>query len=76
MENDNKTIDEFIRDKQNWKLGLFYFNRADKRTIVPSRRKGLGPTLNFASSYTILLLFGTIALVILMDIIPNFIAGK
>ena len=76
MDKDKKTLDEFSQDKQNWKLGLFYFNRADKRTLVPSRRPGFGPTLNFASFYTFLLLAGTVILVLLMAIIPKFISGQ
>jgi uncharacterized membrane protein len=75
MDKNKETLEEFIQDNKNWKLGLFYFNRADKRTIVPNRRQGLGQTLNFASIYTLFLLIGTIILVLLMDIVPKFISG-
>ena len=41
-------IDRFHCDPDNWKLGIFYFCRADQRMIVPKRVRGLGWTLNFA----------------------------
>src|SRR4029453_1216448 len=41
-------IDRFHCDPDNWKLGIFYFCRADQRLIVPKRIRGLGWTLNFA----------------------------
>ena len=43
---------------ENWKWGIFYFNRNDFRFIVPKRVKPLGWTLNFAHpiSYIILIL--------------------
>ncbi|KQR67447.1 DUF5808 domain-containing protein [Pedobacter sp. Leaf176] len=33
---------------ENWKWGLFYFNRDDSRIIVPKQMVGLGWTFNFA----------------------------
>ena len=38
--------DQFHSDPANWKLGIFYFCRADPRIIVPKRIRGLGWTLN------------------------------
>jgi uncharacterized membrane protein len=76
MKKDNETSKEFIEDGNHWKFGLFYFNRADKRTIVPCRQKGFGQTLNFASTYALYLLIGTIILVLLMAFIPEFISGQ
>lgn len=46
---------------ENWKLGIFYFNKNDSRFIVPKRLKLLGWTFNFAHpiSYVIMaLIFG------------------
>ena len=35
------------KDNSNhWRLGIFYFNRADRRLLVP-KRHGVGMTLNF-----------------------------
>lgn len=50
---------DFEHEKpENWKWGIFYFNRNDPRFIVPKRVKILGWTFNFAHriSYIILLL--------------------
>lgn len=33
---------------ENWKWGVFYFNKNDHRLIVPKRVKLLGWTFNFA----------------------------
>jgi Family of unknown function (DUF5808) len=35
-------------NRQNWKLGVFYFCPTDPRVIVPKSVRGLGWTLNFA----------------------------
>ena len=39
-------------DGSRWKLGVFYFNRNDKRLTLP-KRKGSGWTINFANPYMI-----------------------
>lgn len=41
----------------NYKFGLIYFNKNDRRFIVPKRNKGLGWTFNFGHkrSYLVLL---------------------
>lgn len=43
-----QSIDRFHLDPANWKLGVFYFCRADERIVVPKRIRGLGWTVNFA----------------------------
>ena len=54
-------LDRMINDPVNYKLGIFYFNPRDSRTIVPKRKKNPAWTLNFASPYTwIILLVVTI----------------
>jgi uncharacterized membrane protein len=35
-----------LNDPNHWRLGVFYFNRRDRRLFVP-KRHGLGVTLNF-----------------------------
>jgi uncharacterized membrane protein len=50
---------DFERENpENWKLGIFYFNKKDSRLIVPKRVKLLGWTFNFAHpiSYMIIAL--------------------
>ncbi|WP_293787971.1 DUF5808 domain-containing protein [uncultured Pedobacter sp.] len=46
---------------ENWKWGIFYFNKNDHRLIVPKRIKILGWTFNFAHplSYIIIALIFT-----------------
>jgi uncharacterized membrane protein len=55
-------------DPGNWKWGLFYYNKNDKRIFPPKRLKYLGWTINFANPYSILayvlllILFGVVML--------------
>ena len=51
MLNMNENFDPMADDPVNYRLGMFYFNRKDKRTIVPKRYRFLGWTINFASPY-------------------------
>ena len=53
-------------DPLNWKWGIFYYNKTDKRIFLP-KRNGLGWTVNFANPYSILLLFGFIVVMILIS---------
>ena len=41
--------EKWRKDPDNWKFGLFYFNRQDKRILPPKRNKYLGWTINFAN---------------------------
>lgn len=36
-----------VDEDGHWKLGLFYYNREDRRVLVP-KRLGFGRTLNMA----------------------------
>ena len=53
--------DRMIQDPINYKGGIFYFNRKDRRIIVPKRINMMGWTLNFANIYTYLFIIGIIA---------------
>ncbi len=44
----NEFYDPMVDNHQNYKLGIFYFNRKDKRLIVPMQNRMLGRTMNFA----------------------------
>lgn len=50
----------------NYKWGLFYFDRSDYRVIVPKRNKWMGWTFNFASPFTYIIIFLFIALLIFL----------
>lgn len=39
-------------NKENWKWGVFYFNKADKR-IFPPKYAGIGWTINFANPLSV-----------------------
>ena len=63
-------IDRFHCDSANWKLGIFYFCRADQRIVVPKRIRGLGWTINFARplalpflAFILAVAYGALALV-------------
>ena len=47
-----ETIEMWHNDSNNWKLGLFYFNKNDNRIFVSKRISMLGVTLNFAKPVT------------------------
>jgi uncharacterized membrane protein len=47
-------------DPANWKWGLFYYNKNDKRIFPPKRIAALGWTVNFANPYSILVMLGII----------------
>ncbi|MEP6667662.1 MAG: DUF5808 domain-containing protein [Chthoniobacter sp.] len=61
--------DQLHADPANWKWGIFYFCRDDRRIIVPKRIRGLGWTINFARpsalvwlAFMLLFIYGTLAL--------------
>ena len=58
--------DRMIEDPANYKWGIFYFNRKDRRIIVPKRLKMMGWTLNFANFYTYIILFLIVAIAIII----------
>ena len=46
-------LEEWHKDPSNWILGLFYFNKKDKRVMTPKRISALGWTINFANPYAL-----------------------
>ena len=56
-------IARFHSDPAHWKLGVFYFCRADPRILVPKRIPGLGWTLNFARPMAVPFFLFVIALI-------------
>ena len=47
---------EDYSDSKYWILGIFYFNKNDKRIFPPKRIKQLGWTVNFANPASIFIL--------------------
>ena len=49
---------------ENYKLGLFYFNRSDNRIFVPKMISRMGWTLNFARPESFFIIAGLVILII------------
>jgi len=59
---DRKNFENMSNDTNNWK-GIFYFNKKDRRIIVPKLNPSFGWTLNFGNVYAYL---GIIAIILLI----------
>jgi uncharacterized membrane protein len=46
--NTNDIEKAFHRDPANWRWGIFYYNKNDKRLFLPKRLSYTGWTINFA----------------------------
>jgi uncharacterized membrane protein len=68
---DNDKFDPMVNDPENYRLGIFYFNRKDKRTIVPKRMRMLGWTFNFARPGAYMLVLGIVALLVFIGVIMS-----
>jgi uncharacterized membrane protein len=47
----NEKFDPMVDDPGNYRYGIFYFNRNDRRRVVTKRNRLLGVTFNFAHPY-------------------------
>jgi uncharacterized membrane protein len=61
-----ETLQKCHDDPSNWKLGILYFNKKDKRLFPPKRIQGFGWTINFANPYSIVMLIIIISLLIVL----------
>jgi uncharacterized membrane protein len=61
-----ETLNEWHNDPSNWKFGIFYFNKNDKRIFPPKRIKSLGWTINFANPISILVIVGSIIMLFIL----------
>ena len=59
---DKQIFDQWHDDPSNWKLGVLYYNKLDKRIFPPKRLKGSGWTVNFANPYSYMTLTGVVFL--------------
>jgi uncharacterized membrane protein len=67
MENSNtENQDNGYNDPANWKWGLFYFNKNDKRIFPPKRFSGFGWTINFANPLSVLAFIALFAVILLV----------
>ena len=71
-ENPSKeTMDEWHNDPSNWKWGVLYFNKKDKRIFVPKRQKFLGFTVNFANPNSLAAIIGLMLLIAITAKLSN-----
>jgi uncharacterized membrane protein len=74
MQNKDKpsrqTLDEWHSDPNNWKLGVFYYNKLDKRLFPPKRIGWTGWTVNFANPKSISAL---ILLILILLLVSRFL---
>ena len=61
------TLENWRKDPNNWKWGIFYFNKDDKRIFPPKRNKYLGWTVNFANPISIITLIAITAISIIIS---------
>jgi len=54
--------DKWHADPKNWKIGILYFNKEDRRIIVPKRINFLGWTANFAKPIVYVILIGVLCI--------------
>ena len=59
---------QWSNDPENWKWGIFYFNKQDKRIFPPKRIPGMGWTINFASPASVLAFIALIVSILLITI--------
>lgn len=61
-----ETLEKWHQDPDNWKLGIFYFNKEDKRVFPPKRKAQFGWTVNFANPLSVLAIILIITAAILI----------
>lgn len=54
------------KNSEQW-VGLFYFNRSDKRILVPKRTPGMGWTLNFGNLYSYIIIIAIVSVIIIYN---------
>jgi Family of unknown function (DUF5808) len=76
-ENPNQEIlNAWHDDPANWRTGVFYYNPQDKRIFPPKRIEGMGWTINFANTYSILVLLGILILAVAIAYIAAINGSK
>ncbi|AYD46671.1 DUF5808 domain-containing protein [Arachidicoccus soli] len=68
MKPSQETLEEWHNDTNNWKWGIFYFNKKDKRIFPPKRNPYLGWTVNFANPRSIIAMLALVGVMIFITI--------
>ncbi|MFA6540966.1 MAG: DUF5808 domain-containing protein [Bacteroidota bacterium] len=61
---DEEILKRWHDDPSNWKFGIFYYNKEDKRIFPPKRIRGIGWTVNFANPLSLLALAGLLTAIV------------
>jgi uncharacterized membrane protein len=61
---DKETLKLWLHDCSNWRWGIIYYNKKDKRIFPPKKYRGFGWTVNFANPFSILAFLAIILLLI------------
>ena len=68
MENNKEAFENWYKDPNNWKFGIFYFNKDDKRIFPPKRYGYFGCTINFLNLKSKLINISVVVLIVLIAI--------
>ena len=71
MKPDKETLAKWLNDPNNWKWGLFYYNKEDKRIFPPKRMPAFGWTINFGNKKSI---FAFVVLILLLITITRLLS--
>lgn len=61
-----ETLNAWHKDPANWKWGIFYYNKNDKRIFPPKRIAAFGWTVNFANPYSIFVMITMITFILVV----------
>lgn len=57
---DKETLNQWHEDPSNWRYGVLYYNKLDRRLFPPKRVKQFGWTINFANPFSYITVMGII----------------
>jgi uncharacterized membrane protein len=61
---EKETLDRWHDNPANWKFGVFYYNKEDKRWFRPKRLRWTGWTVNFAQPLSVISIFALVAILV------------
>jgi len=61
-----ETLERWHQDPNNWKFGILYYNKEDKRIFPPKRKAQFGWTVNFANPISILTILAIIIVTLIL----------
>ncbi|MFT5963688.1 MAG: putative membrane protein [Flavobacterium sp.] len=64
-----ESLEKWHKDPNNWKLGVFYYCKEDKRILPPKRMAWAGWTVNFANTISVAVFVIVIIIIIGISLI-------